>query len=260
MKKLIAVFGLAVSGISASFAQQNIVSFGSVNPSYVLVSSYSYTFGYEFEVTSPIMVTGLSVFSDPSPPTYNSSAFVGLWDANQNLLETEDILTGDAAQLTTDRFFRYKSLDTPIILQDGFYYVGAYVRGTSAGVYIPFTYNVNGLNSISGVTYISPQESTGPSISFPYYSVSQFTSSGMFGGNVVGYPLSVPESGPAMLLFTGLFTVTLYLVTEMGELDRLLMKGALFGKGSERGQARPSVIHPGVSPEWQLVKAQSLVA
>lgn len=154
-----------------------------------------YTLGYEFNVTSPITVIGLSAFTANPAAGLNENTPVGLWDASQNLLASATVLSGTTDPLTSDGFFRYATLSVPITLPDGTYYVGAEFE---ANVDL-YTYYVNGLATMSGVTFVGAQDIEGSNLSFP--SPRSPASDGFFGGNVV---VQVPEPGVTMLLLMGL--------------------------------------------------------
>jgi len=199
-----ATFGVGLLGISAAFAQQDIVTFSSASSLYQSINQGggSSTVGYEFNVTSPITVTGLSAFTADPAAGLNVNTSVGLWDASQNLLAQATILAGTTDPLTSDGFFRYTTLSTPITLQDGTYYVGAEF---TAGV-DRFTGAVPGLSTMSGVTYDSAAFALSSSLTFPSFTFSSFN--GFFGGNVVATPAPEPES--IMLLSMGLVGVVAF--------------------------------------------------
>jgi hypothetical protein len=194
-----ASFGAGLLGVSAAFAQQDIVTFSSINPNDTFNNGGSYTLGYEFDVTTPITVTGLSVFNATPGTGLNVNTPVGLWNASQTEIASATVLAGIADPLTSDGFFRYATLSTPVTLPDGTYYVGA-VSTARSGKY---TDDVNGLAAISGITFVGSAENNGTGLlAFP--ELEGPGTNGIFGGNVVVGATPVPEPEFSKLLWMGL--------------------------------------------------------
>jgi hypothetical protein len=196
MKKLLAGLGLGMLGIPAAWAQQDILTF-TTTPD-VFNGVISYTLGYEFDVTSPITVTGLSVFAANPAAGLNENTPVGLWDANGNLLASATVPSGTAAPLTLDGLFRYESLAAPMTLPDGSYYVGAEIE---SGIDL-FAAGVNSLSAIPGVTFVQNAFYQGSSLTFPN-TIELGLQNAFFGGNVVASS-AVPEPESIVLLAVGL--------------------------------------------------------
>ena len=201
MNNLAAIFCISWLSVPAAFAQQNIVTFNSVDPGSTGNNGNSYTLGYEFQVTTPIEVGGLSVFTANPSAGLSEDTPVGLWNASQTELACRDrVLAGTVDPLTADGFFRYATLASPVTLPDGTYYVGAEFEGGIDS----YTYNVGGLATMPGITLIGPYYEMGASLTFPGTSGSGIASDGVFGGNVVLAPSVVPEPGLCLLLSIGI--------------------------------------------------------
>jgi hypothetical protein len=195
INRALLILGLCSLGMSNSFAQQDIVTF--TDPGSPLNNGISFTLGYEFTVTSPIMVTGLSAFAANPAAGLNENTPVGLWNSSQTLIASATVLAGTADPLTADGYFRYATLASPLTLPDGTYYVGAEFEGSVD----KYTIFVGGQASISGVTYVQPQEINTTSLEFP--SIGGGGPTGVFGGDVV--VAAVPEPELTVLLSIGLF-------------------------------------------------------
>jgi hypothetical protein len=194
MRKLIAILGIGLSLAPGAWAQLDIVSFTSAPHSDS--DSEDITIGYSFVVSSPVKVIGLSAFVNNGSGGVNGNTPVGLWNSSGSSLASVTVLSGTADPLTPDGFFRYATLSSPVTLSDGTYYVGAYVTPG-----IDFTYDVGGLNTLSGVSYSAPQYGYGSSLAFP--SMEANPANGEFGGNVVVGVVPEPSTyiaGAMMLL------------------------------------------------------------
>jgi hypothetical protein len=206
MKKIIATLTVGLAGVSGLFAQQDIVSFSSINPLNTFNNGTSYTLGYQFTVTSPITVTGLSAFTVIPSLGLNENTPVGLWNSSGTQLAGATVLAGTTDPLTSDGFFRYASLASAVVLPDGTYYVGAEVEGFTDD----YTFAVNGLTSIPGVTFVQDAFAFGSTLSDPSANTAGLTAAdggGFFGGNVVvGGPVSsvsVPDASSSLALLSG---------------------------------------------------------
>jgi hypothetical protein len=189
----ILALSLGIFGVSSALAQQDIVSFTATVPGNIYNSSFSWTLGYEFIVTSPITVSGLSAFTLNPGAGLNENTPVGLWDSSQTLLASATVQAGTTDPLTTDGFFRYASI-APLTLQPGTYIVGAeYQAGVDS-----YTWDTTGFTTLTGVSFVQDRYNQGATLAFPGSTVGTYQN-GFFGGNVV---VSVPE--PTTLALAGL--------------------------------------------------------
>lgn len=199
-KSLAVILGSALLAVSSVMAQQDIVSFSSPG---ILANDGDWTLGYEFQVTSPITVTGLSAFANGPYSTavtgLDENTAVGLWNSSDALIASATVLAGTAAPLTLDGLFRYASI-TPMTLPDGTYYVGAEMGDNL------YTFYTSGFASIPGVTFVQDQAVPGSSLAFPdrSFGITASAGGGFFGGNVViGGVSAVPDASSTLALLSG---------------------------------------------------------
>jgi hypothetical protein len=93
--------------------------------------SSAYTLGFEFSVSSPVLITQLGVY-DSGQNGLVGNVSVGLWDTSGTLLTSVVIPSGTTAIL--DGFFRYEQI-SPLALPVGLHYVvgAAYATGSDQG-------------------------------------------------------------------------------------------------------------------------------
>lgn len=157
------------------------------------------TRGYEFNTTSSVTITGLSVF-DADALGLAESHDVGLWDASGTLLASLTVPSGTAAPLDSSGKFRYVLLGSPVTLPVATgYRVGAVmIVGTGDELF----YNQVGLSSAPGVSYVNGAFANNGinTLSFP----SSTFASGFSGGSfVVGSASTAPEPGTLVLVALG---------------------------------------------------------
>jgi len=195
--------GGAMLAVSSAMAQEDIVTL--TTPVDTFGNNNSFTLGYEFDVTTPITVIGLSVFAADPSAGLNENTPVGLWNSAEDLLASVIVPAGKVAPLTTDGFFCYADLTSPLILPDGTYYVGAEIQAKVDD----FTWATNGITTIPGVTFVEDQSVASTTLAFPSDSDGlSANDAGWFGGNVVVDPattseLSVPDAPSALVLLSG---------------------------------------------------------
>lgn len=158
---------------------------------------FNSTRGFEFHVTAPLTVTGLS-FYDFGSDGLAQSHDVGLWSSAGTLLASTTIPSGTAAPLDSSGKFRYVLLNTPIVLPVGNSYKtgGQFLAGSTD---IPF-FNQTNLTSAPGVTYVQAAFTFSNSLSNPIFSLP----SGLAGGSfVMGTSSAAPEPGTLVFLALG---------------------------------------------------------
>jgi hypothetical protein len=199
------ILNLCLLGDGA-LAQQDIAYFSSLDGP-PISDPATYSFGFEFEVDSPITVIGLSAYTGNPAVGFPKNTPVALWDQNQTEIASATVLAHATDPLTADGYFRYATLPSPLTLNPGDYYVAAEVDGTISGWDETFlSVGENDQTTIPGVTFISPQYAPG-TLQFPY--ASSAGTAGFYGGNVV--VSTVPEPGTFVLLLIGLAGALVFL-------------------------------------------------
>jgi hypothetical protein len=149
-----------------------------------------FTLGYQFSANSNATVVGLSTLD--SWVNASSTAQVGLWDANGNLLASTSV----SASGPSIGQWSY-TLITPIALTAGDdYYVGSFGEGAN------FTENVGGLSADPRINYLGIATVDSSSLAFPSGTTTLFEN-GFFGGNVILGVSAVPEPSTWAMMLLG---------------------------------------------------------
>ena len=156
------------------------------------------TRGYVFIVTSPVQVTGLSVYDFEANGLVEDHT-VGLWNSAGKLLASAFIPKGEGSPLDHSGKFRFVLLETPVLLDTGEgYRVGATFGGLGPAGDAQF-FNQSPITMAGDMFYVQGayvNQTTG--LNYP----SEVLASGLGGGSfVIG---SVPEAGVAVLGSLGL--------------------------------------------------------
>jgi Domain of unknown function (DUF4082)/PEP-CTERM motif len=196
--------GLMFKSVFSSFIVFGLVSLTTLSPSRADVlapgvdftsqgnvdPNTSFTSGYKFSANSNATVVGLSTWD--SWANASSTAAVGLWDANGNLLASASVsATGPSVGQWS------YTLITPIALTAGDdYYVGSF------GEQANFTENVGGLLADPRINYLAIATVDSTSLTFPSGTVDIFEN-GFFGGNVILGVSAVPEPSTWAMMILG---------------------------------------------------------
>lgn len=156
------------------------------------------TRGYVFTVTSPVLVTGLSVY-DHGADGLAEDHTVGLWDSGGQLLASAFVPKGTGSLLDSSGKFRFVPLGVPVTLSWGENYrVGATFAGSGPGGDAQFV-NQTTTTMAGGMFFVhGAYVSQVAGLSFP----GEHIASGLGGGSFVIEP--VPEAGVAVLGSLGL--------------------------------------------------------
>ncbi|HSY18343.1 MAG TPA: hypothetical protein VK815_08420, partial [Candidatus Acidoferrales bacterium] len=118
------------------------------------------TYGFQFQVTTPVTVTALAAFNPNAPagipgaPYVGGDVYVKLWTEAGTLVASATITNGTLPMAGT--FFSATSI-TPIVLQPGIYRIGS-------DSYYPYSYVsvFPGYDSASGLTYLYSCDASAP--------------------------------------------------------------------------------------------------
>src|SRR5579884_1742390 len=195
--------------------------------------SPGYNLGFQFNVTTPITVTSLGYFNDPSyvvptnqgygltsvyltpPPTgsytYSSDHPVGIYDLTGDLLASATVTSAS----TANGDFLYTDLTSPVNLGDG-----SYIIAGLTGLYDPYVYDVGdytqpypyvGITQGPGVQFVTNEYTVDSSGSTDQSALSTYNTfsnavgddAGFFGPNFLFQPQGntpvVPESSSLAL-------------------------------------------------------------
>ncbi len=165
------------------------------------VQQGNFVVGWEFDVLSPVTVTGLGMF-EYSGLSLNGHA-VGIYDPSQALVATATVGPSDPLS----GYFRFRSLVTPVTLMPG---TGYRIAGVALSEY--YAYGIStpptGWTVDSRISYIGDRYEPGSTLTYPmleYPSVAY----GLFGPNMMlRDPDVVPEPAllqlPALLGLSGI--------------------------------------------------------
>ena len=190
--KLVIVFGISLALAANAQAQSLVADISS--PGDVATGVADLVLGYEFQVNSPVTVTGLADFE----PTAGGNA-VGLWDASRNLLATATVSSSDPS--LGNGFFNYAPVPS-MTLAPGIYYVGAELDGLD-GSDAPYTWDAGGLTTIPQISDMIPAYGFGSGLTFPENPDGGATFA-YFGGNVVVDGTDPTPDGGTTILLLGL--------------------------------------------------------
>lgn len=158
-------------------------------------AGFDATRGWQFTVTSPILVTELGMW-DATGTGLADAHTVGIWDSGSNLLGSLVIPSGTSAALDGPDKFRFVNLSIPFLLSPGTYRIGAtFLNGDP-----DLAAREVGPATASGITYVSPQFSPGPGFADPTNPSANVQ--GIFGPNFEFVAASVPEPGTWTMLLT----------------------------------------------------------
>jgi hypothetical protein len=203
VKTLAVILSSAVLTVSSGMAQQLGINFtgGGIGSYY---NGSPLTLGYEFQVTSPVTITGLAAYDPNAPGGIPFDVPVGLWYNGGGLIDSATVLTGTPA-IPGSQFAEVGI--TPISLAPGLYQVGAYDTQAftfgGGGEGPPFT----GVTFAPGINYVEDSYIYTGGLSYP--SSDQFGGGdgfyGWFGGNIVvgGSNASVPDASSSLMLLSG---------------------------------------------------------
>ena len=157
------------------------------------------TWGYVFDVTSPVSVAGLS-FYDNGGDGLNFSHAVGLWNSSSKLLASRTIDSGTVDPLDPSGKFRYKLLDSILSLPvaTGYRVAGFYdTNNTDLAIR-----QVTSITTASGISYVTGAYIPSVALSFP---TTNESAGALLGGSFVlsGNAPPLPEPGTLALLLLG---------------------------------------------------------
>ena len=155
------------------------------------------TFGWAFDVTSPLTVNGLAVW-DADSDGIGIATMTGLWADGGALLASATITDTSSTHMSTgDGRWLFQSI-APLSLIPGRYVLGSVFNSVA-----PLLEDTGAFSTIPGVDYVEPRNATlGAGFMRPDSSVFI---NGLFGPNLVVN--SVPEPGSTGLLLLGVFGV-----------------------------------------------------
>ena len=195
--------------LGASAAQADPIAFTFTGGGTHGFSDASFTAGYTFTVSSPILITELGVW-DSSPGTpLDRDHPVGVWNAGGTLLASNTVLTN--SPLTSD--FRFAALGTPLLVTPGqTYTIGAFYPniGADAGTDQPLRASATGFVQASGVAF--GQEEfvfdnaglTEPSVNVPGIGFADFGPNFEFAAAAIPEPPMPLLFGAAALIVLGI--------------------------------------------------------
>ena len=162
-------------------------------------TSTTSTRGYEFNITSSVTVTGLSIFDSGSDGLAQAHD-VGLWNSSGTLLASVNVPSGTTAPLDSSGKFRFVTLGSSVTLPVATAYrVGALFVVGSADTQFG---DVVGLTNAPGVSYVQGIRINNNALTFPTIGLGAFGLSG--GSFVIGAASSAPEPGTIALLALGM--------------------------------------------------------
>ena len=184
---------IAAASFGSAKADQLIVDFTG-NP--INFTNGAWTLGFEFQVNSPVVVTGLAVYDQNQGGPLAETQEAGLWNDVGTLLTSTTINAGTVATLGNG-FFAAAPV-APLVLGTGDYIVGA-TSGSQN-----YTYDTTGFGSIPQITYLTDEYISGGSLQEPTTSEGIGAGDGgaWFGGNVVVGAASAPDTCSTWLLAT----------------------------------------------------------
>jgi hypothetical protein len=154
------------------------------------VTSDQFVIGWEFDVLSPVEVTGLGMFDYNG--LSNDGHYVAIWDPSAALVATAQVMPSDPAT----GYFRFATLSAPVTLAPG---NGYRIAGLSMELY--YAYGL--VNPPTGwmvdprIRYVQNRYLPGTNLDYPV-NVDPYTAYGWFGPNMLlRDPSAVPE--PALL-------------------------------------------------------------
>lgn len=145
-------------------AQTQVLGFNFTSaPNYTLMQA---TYGFQFQVTTPLTVTGLAAYDQnapagmPSAPKLGTDVYVKLWTEYGTLVASATITNGTLPMAGT--YFCATSI-TPFVLQPGIYRIGS-------DSYYPYSYTsaFPGYNSAPGLTYLYSCNASAPGPPYSY--------------------------------------------------------------------------------------------
>ncbi|MGI4790648.1 MAG: hypothetical protein ACRYFS_17575 [Janthinobacterium lividum] len=217
---LLGVSALIALGLTAhpAAAQTPAISFPSDVTGFESNAAYdlgdpngSYSLGFAFTANSPVYVTALGFFNDPSynplVPTFASAHQVGLFQVDSGAggaAETETLVASAAVTKsgTANGYFLYQSLASPFQLVAGDHYVLAGVTGPDD----PYFFDVQDSSGSSAlivdpsITYGGDRIITSSTLVFPS-GTDAVSEAGFFGPNMLTTSvLPVPEASTTVSL------------------------------------------------------------
>ena len=149
-------------------------------------AAQNFTFGWDFTLSSPVLVTDLGVFGAGE---LTDSHPITIWTSTGTVVTTGIVPAGTAGILVNQ--FRYVSI-APTLLAAGSYVIGAYYPTESEAI----AFNAIGLTTAPEVSY--GQGRVGAGTALPGNTVSN---NGYFGPNFQFIaPAAVPEGGSSWIL------------------------------------------------------------
>lgn len=184
------------------------VTFGA--PPSVLTSGLDATRGWEFSVTSSIIVTQMGLW-DENADGLNSEHVIGIFSLTSTLLASAVVPKGVAAALQSVDGFRFVTLGSPLNLTPGTYRIGAHylVNDGDKLAYLASP------NTAVPVRYVGPRLS---GIGFQDPTQISAAAGGAFGPNFIFVPSdTVPEGSPASFVTLGLGILGLWRWAKSGK-------------------------------------------